>query len=59
MQELFFSLASGEGNFLELCMHFFNSYSCCMIFFTVKALHEMFRLKSSTHPSKIKWSTPY
>ena len=56
---IFFSHSSGEGNFLGLCMHFFYSHSCCIIFFTVKALWELVFLKSSTPPSKIKWSTPY
>ena len=55
---IFLSVASGAGNFLELCMHFVYSHLCCMIFFTVKALQEIF-LQIFHSPSKIKWSTPY
>ena len=39
---IFFSLASGAGNFLGLCIHSFFSHLCCMIFFAVKALQEFF-----------------
>ena len=34
---IFFSLASGAGNFVRAVYSFFFSHSCCMIFLTVKA----------------------
>ena len=54
---IFFSLASGAGNFLRAVHAFFYSHSCCVIFvLTVKALQEFF---FSNLPLPLQRSTPY
>ena len=40
-----------QALFLDLCMHFFYSPSCCIIFLTVKALQELF--SQIFHPSSL------
>ena len=39
---IFFSLASGVGNFFRAVYSFFFSHSCCMIFFECKGFAGIF-----------------